>query len=58
VAEAPGFALVSAVDWPVTGVATSSKESRPNRQRDAGREAEFGEGKTLMSSLYAAFAAS
>jgi hypothetical protein len=55
--EALGFVAASPVDCPITGVTIISTESRPERQRDACRKAEFGEAKSLMSSLYAAFAA-
>jgi hypothetical protein len=55
--EALGFVVASPEDWPVTGVTTISAERRPDKQRVASREAEFGGAKSLISSLYAAFAA-
>jgi len=54
--EEPDLAGASPEDWPASGVATSRTDSNPARQRDARRGAEFGEAKTLISSLYAAFA--
>jgi hypothetical protein len=54
--EEMGFVLESAEDCPATGSATSRTDSNPATQRVACREAKCGEDKTLMSSLYAAFA--
>jgi hypothetical protein len=55
--EALGLVVASPEDCPATGVTTIRAESRPDRQRDASRKAKLGEAKTVMSSLYAAFAA-
>jgi hypothetical protein len=53
--EALDFVAASPEDCPATGVTTISRESRPDRQRNAIRETEVGKAKNLMSSLYAAF---
>ena len=54
--EVAGFAFVSPEDCAATGVTTISAESSPARNRWLARKTVFGEAKTLISSLYAAFA--
>jgi hypothetical protein len=50
-AGAAGSAGVPLADCPATGSTVIDKESRPAMQRAASRESEFGEVKTLISSL-------
>jgi hypothetical protein len=58
VADVAGFVVLSVVDWAAIGVAASRMESRPHMQIEASRIAKFGEAKTLICSLYAAFSPS